>query len=114
MINFENMPDKYEKGTPVKIGNVVGRLVGESPEGTWIDVNGITYWSVPLFATPHGQVAGVGIYHVEKLNPEDLARLLKYEQDVEGELYGGYYDPSQEGHPNPDLPSEGPTTESGS
>jgi hypothetical protein len=83
---------KYEKGYPCKMGNVIGRLVGESGEGTWAEINGMPCYSVPLFSTPHGTVIKTGLLRLKDLTEEDAKLLEEYEREViedRQEVYGG-------------------------
>jgi len=73
---------KYEKGYPCMLGEVVGRIVGESGEGSWGYTNGIKMYSIPLFATPHGNVIKTGVLYLGEITEEGMKKLEEYEVDA--------------------------------
>ena len=87
------MIDNYFKGMPCMLGEMVGKIVGEHPDGSWGEINGLKVFSIPLFATPHGTVLKTGVMKLSKITDEGMLKLLEYESQVDGsefELYGGY------------------------
>lgn len=88
----KNMIKEYKKGLPCMMGEVVGRIVGESEEGSWGEINGIEFFSMPLFSTPHGTIIKTGVMYLSEITDEGIDKLLKHEEDVKvsgDELYGG-------------------------
>lgn len=85
------MITKYEKGLPCMMGDVVGRIVGESDEGQWGEINGTKMFSIPLFSTPHGTIFKAGLFYLNDISDEGMERLIEYEKQAEqeGELYDG-------------------------
>ena len=84
--------EEYYKGLPCMLGDTVGRIVGESNEGSWGQIKEVTMFSIPLFATPHGTVIKTGVLKLSKITDEGTAKLSEIEKQVldEGrELYGG-------------------------
>ncbi len=84
---------KYEKGYPCMLDNsIVGRIVGEHESGTWGEIDGRKYFSIPLFATPHGTIIQTGLFTLSDITNEGVERLEKYEKECKDkniELYGG-------------------------
>jgi len=93
MAELATLPIKsYELGMPVRIGKVVGRLIGESEKGSRGLINGVEMPSIVIFSTPHGSVIESGIFYVSEMDDEDMDRLRAFEKDAkEGgeELYNG-------------------------
>ena len=88
----ENPIKKYEKGLPCMLGDVVGRIVGESEKGSWGNINDEGMFSIPLFSTPHGTIIEVGVLYLSEITDEGMEKLLEYEEDVKSkddELYAG-------------------------
>lgn len=86
--------DNYYHGLPCMLGDIVGKIIGESEEGSWNETNGIKMYSIPLFATPHGTIIKTGVAHLSKITDEGLEKLIKYERELldEGkELYGNHF-----------------------
>jgi hypothetical protein len=84
--------EEYYNGLPCMLGEVVGKIVGESDEGSWGEINGVKMFSIPLFATPHGTIIKTGVMKLSKITDEGLQKLLEYEKQVidnGDELYGG-------------------------
>lgn len=93
----ENPIKKYEKGLPCMLGDVVGRIVGESEKGSWGSINDMEMHSIPLFATPHGTIIETGVFYLSEMTDEGMEQLLEYEMDAlkkngHGSLYGGKLD----------------------
>lgn len=83
---------KYERGYPCMLGEVVGRIVGESDEGSWGQINGLPFYSVPLFSSPHGTIVKTGVLHLTEITEEGMKKLIGFEEDVKSkgeQLYGG-------------------------
>lgn len=82
----------YYVGMPCMLGDTVGRIIGESDEGSWGRINGIDMFSMPLFATPHGTVIKTGIFYLSPITNDGNDKLSFYENlaKEEGiELYAG-------------------------
>jgi hypothetical protein len=79
----ENSIKKYEIGYPCMLGNVVGRIVAESPNsGSWGYINGIRAYSIVHFGTPHGSLIETGVAYLAELTEEGKIRLDEYEKDA--------------------------------
>lgn len=76
------MISKYEVGHLCKLESVLGRIVGESEDGSWGFVNNMRVFSIPLFGTPHGSVLKTGIVHLSDLTFEEEIRLRALEEDA--------------------------------
>ncbi len=90
--NSDNPIDNYYKGMPCMYGEVVGKIGGESDDGSWGKINGIKMYSIPLFVTPHGTIIKTGVMKLSKITKEGETILLELEKQVideGGELYGG-------------------------
>jgi len=88
----ETAIQKYEIGYPCMFGEVVVRIVGESGEGSWGEINGKQYYSTPLVATPHGTIFKVGVMLLKEITEDGMAKLLGYEEELKTkgiELYAG-------------------------
>jgi len=84
--------DNYYKGMPCMLGETVGKIVDESEDGSWGQINGIKMFSIPLFSTPHGTIIKTGIMKLSKITDDGLAKLSEYEKEIlekGDELYGG-------------------------
>lgn len=65
-----------------------GRIIGESEDGSWGEINGIQMFSIPLFSTPGGNVLKTGIIRIHDLNGQaDLDKLYKFEQLAGNDVY---------------------------
>jgi hypothetical protein len=87
------MITQYKKGYPCRFGGVVGRLLGESGEGSWSPDG--KFYSIPLFGTPHGTVIKTGIEHLDDMDEEGVNLLLHLEDRALTEsksFYAGYLD----------------------
>ena len=87
--------EEYYKGLPCMLGEVVGKIVGESDEGSWGEINGVKMFSLPLFATPHGTIIKTGVMGLSKITDEGRQKLSEYEKQViynGDKLYGGCLD----------------------
>ena len=85
--------EEYYKGLPCMLGEAVGKIIGESDEGSWGEINGVKMFSIPLFATPYGTVIKTGVMKLSKITDEGLSKLAEYEKQVVDngdELYGGH------------------------
>jgi hypothetical protein len=82
LLGSKNPIDEYYNGLPCMLGEVVGKIVGESGEGSWGQINGSEMYSIPLFATPHGTIIKTGVAKLSKITDEGLAKLLEHEQEV--------------------------------
>lgn len=83
---------EYKHGLPCMLGDVVGRIIGESEKGSWGYTNEIKMFSIPLFATPHGTVIQTGVLYLSEMIEESMKKLIEYEDDVKSkndELYAG-------------------------
>lgn len=83
---------KHHKGLPCMLGDIVGRIVGESNIGSWGDINGERLFSVPLMATPHGTIITVGRFYLNEITEDGMERLLAYENELMSsgsEMYAG-------------------------
>lgn len=93
MAELATLPIKsYELGMPVGLGKVVGRIIGESKEGSRGLVNGVEMPSIILISTPHGSVIETGILYVSEVDDEDMDKLRAFEKDCreqKRELYAG-------------------------
>ena len=82
----------YIKGYPCKLGSgdtiVLGRIIGESGNGTWGSVNGEKAFSLPLFSTPQGIKIKTGVFHLYDLEDKDWKKLTNLEKE-ESNPYGG-------------------------
>ncbi len=79
-------------GYPCMFGEAVVRIIGESGEGSWGEINGKQYYSVPLVASPHGTIIKTGIFYLTEITEEGMGRLLAYEKELRAngeELYAG-------------------------
>ena len=88
----KNPIDNYYKGMPCMLGETVGKIIGESDEGSWDEINGIKIFSIPLFFFFYGTIIKTGVMKLSKITNEGLQKLSEYEKQVlnEGkELYGG-------------------------
>jgi hypothetical protein len=88
----ENPITEYYKGMPCMLGEAVGKIVDESEDGSWGEINGVKMYSIPLFATPHGTIIKTGVMKLSKITDEGLQKLSEYEKQVidkGDELYGG-------------------------
>lgn len=95
LLGSNNPIDNYYKGMPCMLGELVGRIVDESKEGSWGEINGAKRFSIPLFATPHGTIIKTGVMKLSKITDEGLLKLSEYEKQVieEGDnLYAKYLD----------------------
>ncbi len=87
---------KYELGYPCMWGEVIGRIVGESPDGSWGQFNGEKMFSIPFFATPHGSLTKLGIAHLREITEDGLIKLKELEEDAiknKFNLYAGKFNP---------------------
>src|ERR1044071_4662632 len=67
---------EYYVGKPCVMQNqVIGRIVGESDQGSWGDYLGFKAYSVPLFSTPHGSVTTCGLGYLGDCDEEQLKKL---------------------------------------
>lgn len=85
---------KYEHGHPCMLQDVVGRIVGESENGSWGMINGIYMFSTPIFTTPHGTVFKTGALQLSEITEDGMETLLQYEADAKEKkmlLYAGKY-----------------------
>ena len=93
MAEVTNNPiKKYERGLPCMLGQVVGRIVGESEKGSWGYIDEVQMFSIPFFATPHGSVIETGVLFLSEITEEGLAKLKEFEADAKAkckELYDG-------------------------
>ncbi len=94
-INLEKIItiDNYYKGMPCMFGTVVGKIVGESEEGSWQKINGVNMFSIPLFATPARTVVKIGLSYLTKITVEGLGKLNQCESEIinnGGAVYGGH------------------------
>jgi hypothetical protein len=83
---------EYYKGMPCMLGEAVGKIVDESEDGFWGEINGVKMYSILLFATPHGTIIKTGVMKLSKITDEGLQKLSEYEKQVidkGDELYGG-------------------------
>lgn len=88
----ENPITEYYKGMPCMLGEIVGKIVGESDIGSWGEINGVKMYSIPLFATPHGTLIKTGVMKLSKITEEGLKQLSEYEKQAIGDgekLYCG-------------------------
>ena len=74
--------EEYYKGLPCMLGEVVGRIVGESDEGSWGEINDVKMYSIPLFSTPHGTIIKIGVLRLSKITDEGMQILKEYENKV--------------------------------
>ena len=82
MAELATLPIKsYELGMPVRIGKVVGRLIGESNKGSRGIINGVEMPSIVLISTPHGSIIESGIFYVSEADDDDMDKLRAFEQD---------------------------------
>lgn len=84
----------YEKGMPCMLGEVVGRIIGESDKGSWGYINDIKMPSIVLLATPHGSIIKTGVLYLSEITDEGMKKLLEFEIDAlkkkgHGNLYAG-------------------------
>lgn len=90
MTTFHNFMLKFELGLPCVLkGEVLVRIIGEGPAGSWHE--GV--YSVPRVCTPHGTVIDTGVAFLERCSEEQLEALKDLEQEAqedEGKVYGGY------------------------
>ena len=92
LLGSKNPIDEYYKGMPCMYNGIVGKIVGESLEGSWGVINGVNMFSIPLFSTPHGTVMKIGVMHLSKITDDGMAKLLEYEKqqvDAGNVLYAG-------------------------
>ena len=93
MSNLAKNPiSKHYMGMPCMLGEMVGRIVGESDEGSWGIENGERCYSIPLFSTPHGTVIKTGKFYLSEITEDGLKQLSIYENELKGEgdvLYAG-------------------------
>lgn len=90
---------EYELGLPCMLGEVVCRIVGESDDGSWGEINGVKAYSIPLVATPHGSIIKTGFLRLSEITEEGMQKLLAYEEQVKSEgkqLYAGCLDSKPE------------------
>jgi hypothetical protein len=89
----KNPIKKYKLGLPCMLGQVVGRIVGESEDmGSWGYINSERMYSIPLFGTPHGSIIKTGVLYLSEIDEEGMKRLEEYEKDAKEkgkELYAG-------------------------
>lgn len=88
----DNPIKKYELGMPVMLGEVVGRIVGESDKGSRGIINGEEMPSIILVSTPHGSVLETGIFYISEIDDEGMEKLIGFENDCKDkkqELYAG-------------------------
>jgi hypothetical protein len=94
LTNSPNQPiDDYYKGMPCVLRGIVGRIVGESEEGSWDTIGDKRMYSIPLFSTPHGTVYKTGISHLSKIDDMGLEKLNEFEKDAlskGGSFYANY------------------------
>lgn len=86
--------DEYYHGLPCMLGDIVGKIIGESDEGSWNEINGTKIYSISLFATPHGTIIKTGVTHLSKITDEGLEKLIEYERELLDngkELYGNHF-----------------------
>lgn len=87
----------YYVGKPCVMQNqIVGRIVGESDQGSWGVIYGFKAYSVPVFGSPHGTLTECGVGYLGDCNEEQLKLLAEYEQDAKDKnlkLYAGKFDP---------------------
>ena len=89
-----NLLKKYEHGYPCMLQDVVGRIVGESENGSWGMVNGIHMFTIPIFATPHGTTIQTSVLYLSEITDDGMKTLLQYEADAKEKkmlLYAGKY-----------------------
>lgn len=94
MIFSRNPIKKYEIGLPCMLDEVVGRIVAESGDGSWGEINGQNMYSMPLFATPHGTVFKTGVLKLSQITSDGLEKLREYDKELiesGSEMYAGYY-----------------------
>ena len=85
---------KYEIGMACMLGKVVGRIVEESNEGSWGNINGQKMFSIILFSTPHGSILKTGILHLSEITKSGLKKLKMYEKELKKEnkeMYAGMF-----------------------
>lgn len=80
----------YRKYYPCKFKGALGRIVGESEEGEWIEFHNVKFNSNPLFKTPKGKPVAVPLNLLEELDSEEVAFLEKVECDT-GQLFEEIY-----------------------
>jgi len=88
----KNPIKKYEKGLPCMLGEVVGRIIGESEEGSWGEINGEKMFSIPYFSSPHGTVVETGVFYLSEITDDGMKILEGYEKELidgDKELYSG-------------------------
>ena len=81
----ENPIKNYTRGYACMLGEVIGRIVGESEDGSWGNINGVDMYSIPLFATPHGTVIKTGVLYLSEITPEAKEQLIAWEKELDEE-----------------------------
>lgn len=76
------MLENYDVGTPCMLGEAVVRISGDSPNGTYAEMEGKKVCSIVMVRTPHGTVIETGIFHLNEITKEGMKRLLDYEQEL--------------------------------
>jgi hypothetical protein len=101
MAQLSDMPIKsYELGMPVMLGEVVGRIIGESEKGSRGIINDVEMPSIIKISTPHGSVLETGIFYVSEIDDEGMDKLRAFEKDCrekKQELYTGVLKEFNEG-----------------
>lgn len=92
LLGSKNPIKEYRHGLPCMLGEVVGKIVGESDDGSWGEVNGVKMYSIVLFATPHGSVIKTGVRKLSEITEEGLKKLEGYEDELKSKgetMYNG-------------------------
>lgn len=71
--------DEYYIGMPCMLGDVVGKIVGESEKGSMGVINDVQMFSIVLFGTPHGTIIETGISHLSKITEDGAVKLFELE-----------------------------------
>ncbi len=82
-------------GYPVMLGEMVGRIVGYSEDGSWGEINGVKLYSILNVGTPHGTIIKSGCVYLDEITPEGLEKLESYEDELSYKLepmYNGLLD----------------------
>jgi hypothetical protein len=89
---LKNPVDDYYKGMPCIHNNQLGRIVGESGKGNWDRIDNKRFYTIPIFATPHGLTSIAVITYISKISDEDLKKLNELEKDAlsKGDYYANY------------------------
>lgn len=86
LLGSKNPIEEYYVGLPCMLGEVVGKIVGESDEGSWGEINGVKMYSIPLFSTLSGTVIKTGIRRLSKITDDGLKKLSDTQLQVVGGL----------------------------